>query len=106
MTGSGECARALIGVTLRQYQTASLGGSWQKILEFQHGGLCTYYELHQDTSGGGYRTDPEHCRWTASGDFPVGQVRIIWGDGLVVEHNIEYHGANSCLFDGAVTAVE
>jgi hypothetical protein len=106
MTGSGEFAGALVGVTLRQYQKANSGGSWQKILEFLDSGLCTYCELHHDISDGGRRAEPEHGRWTVSGDFPVGHVWIIWVDGSATEHNIEYYDENSCLFDGVVTAIE
>jgi hypothetical protein len=62
MTGSGEFAGALVGVTLRQYQKADSGGSWQENLEFLDSGLCTYCELHHDISDGGRRTEPEHGR--------------------------------------------
>lgn len=105
MNGTGEFARALVGVTLRQYHTASLGGSWQKVLEF-HPGLCVYYEIHRDSGGGGYTTESEQGQWTASGDFPIGQVRIMWADGSATNHTMEYQGGNSCRFDGIVTAVE
>jgi len=105
MNGSTEFARALIGVTLRQYHKASLGGTWQKVLQFQPG-VCIYCEIHRDTTGGGYTTDPEQGQWTASGTFPIGQLQITWADGSTTTHSIEYHGGDSCRFDGIVTAVE
>jgi len=105
MTRSREFARALVGVTLRQYHTATLGGSWQKVLEF-HPGLCVYYEIHRDSTGGGYTTEPEQGHWTASGNVPKGQVQITWADGSATSHTIEYDNGNSCRFDGIVTAVE
>jgi hypothetical protein len=105
MNKSVEFARALVGVTLRQYHTASLGGSFQKVLKF-HPNVCAYYEIHRDTMGGGYTTDPEQGQWTASGNVPMGQVQITWADGSATSHTIEYHGGNSCRFDGVVTAVE
>jgi hypothetical protein len=105
MNRSREFAHALIGVTLRQYHTATLGGSWQKVLEFLPG-VCLYYEIHRDSTGGGYTTEREQGQWTASGNFPMGGVQITWADGSATSHTVEYHGGNSCRFDGIVTAVE
>jgi len=106
MNGGVEFAIALRGVLLRQYHKADLGGTYQKVLEFHDGGLCVYYEIHRDGEGGGYRTDPEQGQWVATGIFPTGQVRIAWVDGSTTEHMIEYHGGDSCRFDGIETAVE
>ena len=105
MAGSTEFPQALVGVTLRQYHTPPLGGSVQKVLQF-HSGHCVYFEIHRDSGGGGYTTEAEQGRWTASGSFPTGQLQITWADGSVTNHKIEYQGGNSCRFDGIVTAVE
>jgi hypothetical protein len=106
MNAALEFANALRGVILRQYHKTELGGTFQKVLEFHDGGLCLYYEIHRDADGGGYRTESEHGQWVASGTFPVGQVRITWADVSTTEHEIEYHGGDTCRFDGIVTAVE
>jgi hypothetical protein len=106
MNAADKFANALVGVTLRQYHKTSLGGTYQKILEFHDGGPCVHYEIHRDTIGGGYTTDPEYGNWVASGTFPIGEVRIAWADGSTTEHKIEYHGGDTCRFDGIVTAVE
>ena len=106
MNASVEFANALCGVLLRQFHKTGLGGTFQKVLEFHDGGVCVFYEIHRDTSGGGYRTDSEQGNWVASGTFPVGKVRISWADGSTTEHEIEYQGGDSCRFDGIVTAVE
>lgn len=103
-TGKGAFAERLGGVTLRQFIIGDPGGSTEKVLAMHPDGQFVYHETSQH-EGGFVRTDPEYGTWSAAGDFPVGEVRLSWVGGGTTRHVIEYHGGNTCLFDGVTTMV-
>lgn len=103
-TGKGQFAERLGGVTLRQFISGDLGGSTEKVLSLNPDGQFVYHETSQ-YDGGFVRTDPEYGTWSSSGDFPVGQISLTWVGGGTTEHVIEYHGGDTCRFDGVPTMV-
>jgi hypothetical protein len=103
------------GIDLDREQAAALAGEWYNWFVARHekeeADPVAYDEAVWDIIEAMRGFAPDEVReeplkdmeWTRA---PEGQVQITWADGSATSHTIEYHGGNSCRFDGVVTAVE
>jgi len=102
--GEGEFAEMLAGTTLRQFIRGSLGGSTEKLLKLDADGRFAYREVAQ-YDGGFVHGDPEFGTWTASGDFPAGELALNWYASAPSRHVLEYQGGDTCRLDGTPTQI-